>query len=389
MSKIKNAVFVYFEGGMMEILWAAIELGLETRAYDMNCANCEDSSEETEKLIQFIKEAPTDIVFTHDFSPSVSNACQELSIPYASWTFDMPLPALHHPSVYNSCNYIFVFDKSYVNILKRNSVQNLYHLPLAANITRSNSVIIDAEDEKKYSCDVSFVGNIFPLNQKDFYDEFIKRISEESRHDLTELIDQTYGKWDGVNRIAAGITPNLLSDLKKHLRINGNNLEYENLLYEATLAYHISATERIAMLKSLMPFNVRLYSTAEKVDIDGIDLRPTIEYEHELPKAYFLSKINMSITLHSIQSAIPLRVFDILGMCSFCITNYQTEIEELFEPGKDLVVYRSLDEIPELVGYYLKHDEERMKIAASGYYKVRDNYTWSAGLLRILGIIEG
>lgn len=45
------------------------------------------------------------------------------------------------------------------------------------------------------------------------------------------------------------------------------------------------------------------------------------------------------MTSKPIRTGLPLRIWDILGAGGFVLTNYQTEIPEYFEIGKDLETY--------------------------------------------------
>ena len=70
------------------------------------------------------------------------------------------------------------------------------------------------------------------------------------------------------------------------------------------------------------------------------------------------------------------------------MTNYQPELEELFTPGVDLAVYHNLDEMMELVKYFLAHDKERIRIAMNGYQKVRANYCYEKQVERIMRQVQ-
>jgi spore maturation protein CgeB len=106
-----------------------------------------------------------------------------------------------------------------------------------------------------------------------------------------------------------------------------------------------------------------------------------------MPKAFYLSKINLNITSRSIESGVPQRVWDILSVGGFCLTNYQPELEDYFEIGKDLDVYHNLEELDEKIAYYLKHDEERVRIAINGYKKMRKYHTTTERLKKALAYI--
>ena len=66
------------------------------------------------------------------------------------------------------------------------------------------------------------------------------------------------------------------------------------------------------------------------------------------------------------------------------ITNYQSELPDLFHIGEDLVSYTSLEELHDLTAYYLEHDTERQEIAYNGFQKVKENYTYPIRLQQML-----
>lgn len=71
---------------------------------------------------------------------------------------------------------------------------------------------------------------------------------------------------------------------------------------------------------------------------------------------------------------INMRVFETMGTGSFLLTNWIPTIEEVFQDGKHLVLYRSMDEMADKAKYYLAHDDEREKIAQAGYEEVMKNH---------------
>lgn len=92
----------------------------------------------------------------------------------------------------------------------------------------------------------------------------------------------------------------------------------------------------------------------------------------EAGKRFCESKIvfNTSMT-----NDLNMRTFEALGTGSFLLTSWIPTIEEVFEDGKHLVLYRSLDEMIDKAKYYLEHDEERERIAQAGYEEVLKKHT--------------
>ena len=100
------------------------------------------------------------------------------------------------------------------------------------------------------------------------------------------------------------------------------------------------------------------------------------------------SKINLNITSKTITSGIPQRIFDILSCGGFCLTNYQPEIAEYFDDGKELVMYTDMADLLAKVDYYLSHDEERKQIAANGRQKIEEEYCLTKRVKEMLTVIK-
>ena len=96
----------------------------------------------------------------------------------------------------------------------------------------------------------------------------------------------------------------------------------------------------------------------------------------EMPLIFHESRINLNMTAKSIRSALPLRVWDILGCGGFLLTNYQSEIPAYFNVGEELDTYGSQDELLEKCAYYLEHENRRAEIAAAGFEKVQRYHTY-------------
>lgn len=90
----------------------------------------------------------------------------------------------------------------------------------------------------------------------------------------------------------------------------------------------------------------------------------------------------------SIGDDVNMRLFEALGTGSFLLTNWLPTIGELFEDGKDLITYKTLDEMVAKAKYYLVHDRERIKIAQAGYNKAIKHHTYQHRIKTILDVIK-
>ena len=102
-------------------------------------------------------------VFTINFFPWLSHLCNLTHLPYLSLIVDSPVLELYDNAIKNPCNRIFMFDKaSYLEFYDKNP-NCIFHLPLAANVTRTNKLFNTTASElkKKYEADISFIGSTY------------------------------------------------------------------------------------------------------------------------------------------------------------------------------------------------------------------------------------
>jgi len=79
------------------------------------------------------------------------------------------------------------------------------------------------------------------------------------------------------------------------------------------------------------------------------------------------SKIALNIHIDMAeQYAANMRLYEATGVGTMLLTDWKVNLSELFEPGKEVAAYRSIDECVELVKYYLAHEDERAAIAKAG-----------------------
>ena len=369
-----------------DIYWGALESGNNCEQLEISCRTHDYDENEVQTIVDHIQSNPCDIVLTMNFAPTVSAACMELGIPYASWIYDCPLKSLYSKEALNIVNHFFVFDKYLMKDCVNRTLPNVHYLPLASNISRMGQLQINEDDEKEYSCDISFVGMQYVDGRYAFYRS---RLDDALKDQLESIALNMMGKWDGKDRIH-NTMPSRLIDAMVALSSEdpGDKLGLPNRLYfeEVVMARAVAYTERRLMMEQIADLNPRWYGAkAEAKDqIVGVDYRPFLTYNDVLPKAYNLSKINLSTSLHSIFSGLPLRTFDIMGAGGFILTNYQPETEELFEIGKEIIVYHNFEEMAELAKFFLSHEEARLSILLAGYERICRDYTYPVAVKKIL-----
>ncbi|MBQ7954127.1 MAG: glycosyltransferase [Lachnospiraceae bacterium] len=339
-------------------------------------------------------EHPIHFVFSINFYPLLSEVCEKLGLLYVCWSVDCPVLELFSNSVRNSCNRIFLFDyNQYLSIHPQNP-ENVFYLPLATNVNRWDEVLqnLTEKDIQKYSSDISFVGSLYheksPLSLlkdtsplPDFWTGYVNGLCESQ------------AKVYGYNFLEDAISDEFIAVLKQHfpkfLRLENSFTDTDSFVAaNYYLGIRTSELERIRVLNELATAHkVTLYTRSNTRLLQNVDCREGVSTHTEMPKIFRCSKINLNITIKSIQSGLSLRVWDVLGCGGFLLSNYQSEIPEYLEIGKDLDCYESLADLKQKAAFYLKNDDLRNEIARNGYDKVRQFHTYEARIGSMLKTI--
>jgi spore maturation protein CgeB len=149
-------------------------------------------------------------------------------------------------------------------------------------------------------------------------------------------------------------------------------------------AAETAASERRTKILASLPVRIGAGKLKVKLWGDeglGASLREGMEYcgaaGHfvELTRIYNGSRINLDIGRIYQGDIVTMRVFDVLACKGFVLADHSEDLEDLFAPGEDIAVYRSISQIPSLVEHYLTHDVEREEMAERGRQRVLENHT--------------
>ena len=355
-----------------------IDYDVECYALDSKKVDTRLDMEYTEKLVGILMAKPYFCVFSFNYYPIIAIACKACKIPYVSWTYDSPFIQLFSPTLEYETNFAFVFDSGTCDELARKGLPT-YYLPMAAPIDCYRTIIENKELGKKYAGDISFVGALYDEEHNNMFRHLEKLDDYEKGYVDALLFAQKniYG-YNFLENVLKE-NPTVFEAIQKVCPVyaRGDGLESAQwTLANYFLARKVTAMERNEIMQLLGEhFSVNLYTT-EKTNIKGVRNCGVADYNTAAPLVFANSKINLNITLRSIQTGIPLRAFDIMGCGGFLITNYQQDFLEYFEPDEDFVFYTSYEELLDKVEFYLNHDEIRQKIARNGYEKVASEHTY-------------
>lgn len=370
----------------LDIKFTFQKLGYEIKEVYQDLLNYDVDEAFAEKLKAIVKAEIYDFLFTVNYFPLISNVCEEFGLLYVCWSCDNPLISLYHKSVFNSVNRIFLFDLTNVEEFKGMGVDHIYHLPLAVDCDRIAHLFSHSNDMEEYKNEISFVGSLYEKNSYDKMEftlpDYLKGYFDATMEAQKDL--------QGVNIIDRMLTPEILMELENYFELDKSedSLSDLNLIFSVTaLGFKIAQKQRRSILIELSKHHdVSLYTNNNKQDLLRVHYKGSVDYWEEMPKVFAGSKINLNITIPNIKSGVPLRIYDILGAGGFCITNFQAELPMFFENEKHMVWYYSERDLQEKVDYYLKHDSERLKIAAAGHELVRNNCSYQQRISEMLKI---
>lgn len=372
---------------MPDILSAFKNLNIDYKLYSYHFNNKNEDEFFEYMFLKYLSSEKYDFVFSVNYFPIIASCCNQKNIKYISWSYDNPL------NVYNiedtlglETNYVFLFDRIQTENYLRKGYKSVYHVPLAVNTKRLDSIVPTKEDMAEYGCDFSFVGKLYesPLTgYLNLMDEFSK------------------GYIDGIKKVqsslyGAYIVDNALNQtFIDHINdyINAKYLDSKLSFTKEALSYAIAAQvtreERLLLLSLLSNhFKGNLFTKEDASMLPKLNFKGSCGYLVQMPKVFKCSKINLNMSLKIIQSGISLRLFDIMGSNGFVLSNYQIELAELFENEKEVVMYESIEDAYEKAAFYIKHDDLRKKISQNGYIKVRDYYSYEKMISKILSIAK-
>lgn len=351
---------------------------LETYLESIDCISYDESS--ALRLDDWLRENDYLCIITYDFVSTIAEAAKRAGVKYLCWAWDSPLMTLYTNEAKYDTSYIYSFDSCETKVLKDYGV-NTFYLPLSTNQYMNTGLVISDEDEKRFNHDVCFVGNMYDNDMIQNPEKFFGDKADV----FNSILENEICDWSDNIAYSDRIVDALMEEYYKRFRLNKDDV-YKRAYFESIVMRNIAHAERVKILNAIASkYKVDLYTQKGDTSLlKGVNIHGQLSYDYEAPKAFHLSKINLNITLHCIKTGVPLRVFDIMGVGGFVMTNYQEDMLGLFEEDKEIVMFRNIEEMMDKIGYYLTHEEERVKILMNGYNKAKKYYTHEIALEKML-----
>ena len=395
---MKILYFKWNSFGADDIQNAFTNLGHEVTVSPWDQNTMYRNREIQEKIICELDNNRFDIAFSFDYYPPIAEACNCVRVPYVAWIYDSPYVSLYSCTTVYETNRIFVFDREVFEEFRRNSINTVYYMPLAANPNRLRKLIENEEQQRLFrnsifnNCsDIAFVGAMY-----DEENTFFRR--------LDGILDRTRGYLEGIiavqkqilgyNFVRDMMNDEILDDMHKAypLKFDKDCVAGLDYVYaEYCINREITARERLEYIKEIArrfskdgKLVLDLYTFNENLNICGVYNHGFVGPDKIAPFVYDRAKINLNITLRSIHTGIPLRAFEILGSGGFLLSNFQADFCDCYTDGVDYISYNSKDDMLEKIEYYLSHEKERSEIADNGLRRTVEEHTYEKRLADML-----
>lgn len=207
--------------------------------------------------------------------------------------------------------------------------------------------------------DVLFLG-------KPYIVDFVTKKLNQKAHFLPEACNPRWHK-----RVC--LTPEERNIYECDLTIAGNMYYYRAMLLEQFVDYDFKIWGP--------PFPSWLISPLRKAH-QNVHVA-----ELEKSKAYGGAKIVINTQHYAEIWGANCRTFEAAGCGGFQITDNLPVISQLFEPGREIVLFETAQELKEKVDYYLAHSEERQAIADAGYARAHREHTYKVRLRQMLAVV--
>ncbi|MDR1490483.1 MAG: glycosyltransferase [Desulfovibrio sp.] len=326
-----------------------------------------EQDEFIKRFVSLVLEFRPDFVFTinhlgMDREGVLTDLLEKISLPLASWFVDNPHLILYqYPRLKSPWIALFTWDADNVTSLRAQGFEHVRYLPLGTDPTRFHpqrgnlSGLPPAWDRG-----IAFVGNSMVY----------KVLNRKERSSLSRPLSDTYqqtalGFAQSKERLVRDFIEKDHPDLFAHFEALPD-ME-TRLHYETTVTWEATRVYRLSCVKAILPFAPLIVGDdgwfALLPDTGQWHYHHELNYYTELPLFYPCAAVNFNCTSMQMKGAVNQRVFDVPAAGAFLLTDYRKQIEELFEPGKEIICYHSLEEAASLAKEYLSRPAVRRAVS--------------------------
>lgn len=284
---------------------------------------------------------------------------EDVRVPYVSWFTDSPRMILYGRTVHASEFAVAAtWERAYRPHFEALGFKHVIDLPLAADDTLFNAPAHQAPPRQ-----LAFVGHSMACHAEAAFGKL------RDNSEVTAALEAAFAE-SRVTReaFAAGVETILGEALVQRLNPRDRRHTELALVYEAT------RRARRALAERMVPYGIEVRGDAGWQGI-APSCGGNVGYFDDLPRYYRDTAINLNTTSLQMASAVNQRVFDAPAAGGFLITDAQSDLEHLFDCDREVVRYRSLDELEEQVQRYRTDTDTRRRVVEAASRRVLSQHT--------------
>jgi len=130
--------------------------------------------------------------------------------------------------------------------------------------------------------------------------------------------------------------------------------------------------------------------------MDGLTENSPVRRQHkgvawgiEMYQILHQSKVTLNHHIGIAESwANNMRLFEATGVGTLLITDWKTNLEEMFKIDREVVAYRTPQECAEKIRYYLQREDERQSIAKAGQKRTLEEHTYDRRMEELVDLVH-
>lgn len=174
-----------------------------------------------------------------------------------------------------------------------------------------------------------------------------------------------------------------------HKKVDLDDKDLQKYGCEISTAGNLHAN-RIALFEHLTGYNIKIWGHQPPFWAITSNINQMIKNEfvvnEEKSKSFIASKIVINNLQPSEIIGINVRAFEIAAAGAFQLINWRPGINQLYSV-EEIVCYKNIDELKELINYYLHHDSERKTIAEKAWIRTHRDHTYQKRLSLMIDTI--
>ncbi|HUV49879.1 MAG TPA: glycosyltransferase [Anaerolineae bacterium] len=308
--------------------------------------------------------------FGLDNEGNLSHEYAKRGIPFVTWFVDKPRKVDFKNSYVKSNSYMFVFDRSYMALLKELDFDNIFYLPLATNPDRFRP-LNDTAKEKN----ICFIGDSDYKTIR-YLAANIDNMLGDSSDIFFEAVETAINKQgESVGVATRGVLKDVMNsfsiDFEAFPDIIKDMLE-GFVEREASLRLRFEVIGRLARSFELVVHGDEIWTK-----IVGSGWKGKVNYfDDAVVRVYNRHAVHINISKFQLTQAVNQRPFDVSACESLLLTDERNDLRDLFAHD-EIASYKNIEDLIYKAGYFLNNDVERKEMAKRARSRVLACHTYS------------